>query len=317
MKTRSWIWILAACFAWTGLATSASAGGSPIANAMGDLRWGMSERDVISFVKRKLEERYTAQMKKASGAKKAQLAEEMKREQAAVAKSRVEFSGSKSRWDSSPVAGEFNYDGDESMISAKSENGTNYYFFRDGQLWKWYKAVDAGAVSGGFKKFASSVESNFGKGRAKKGEPNPGQGEMQWIEYIDRSSRMRATDNAKRGVYALIFEDMSVVRELAALRPAKPTRLAGADEDDEGVMAPKGKETSTDSEIARAQTKRSIFAGEAREESEAEYQARRARESNEARERQNRQHRRKQDAKQGEVLKSLDGIDDKDPLGGL
>ena len=314
MTTRSWILVLAACFVATAVSNVAAAAGSPIANAMGDLRWGMSEREVVTFAKRAIGEHYAAQMKKADAGKQAKLKEEMKRAQAEVEKSRVEFEGTKSRWDSSPVAGEFNYGDDESMLVAKVDNAASYYFFRGGQLWKWYKAVDANSVNGGFKKFSSSVEGTFGKGRAKKGEPNPGQGEMQWVEYIDRNSRMRATDNSKRGVYALIFEDMAVVRELASLRPAKPSRLAGSDDDAEEVAKPT---KSPDSEIARAQTKRSIFANEQRDESESDYQARKDRERNEQRSRQEAAHKRKQDAKQGEVLKQLDGINDSDPLGGL
>jgi hypothetical protein len=296
MTTRSWIWVLAACIActWTGFTGRAAASGSGIAVAMGDLRWGMTEKEVISFVKRK------------SGTD--------------ISKTRVEFEGSKSRWDSSPVAGEFNYGDDESMLVAKDDGGaTSFYFFRDGHLWKWYKALDQAKFggNGGFKKFSSSLESNFGKGRAKKGELNPNQGETQWVEYLDRSSRMRAADNSKRGVFALIFEDMSVVRELASLRPTKPSRLAGQDDDDAVQQPTKEPVKTGDSAIARAQTKRSVFASEPSQESEADYQSRKQKTANEARERAAREHTRKQDAKQGEVLKSLDGIDDKDPLGGL
>ena len=47
MTTRSWIGIVAASFVWTGVASQAAASGSKIANAMGDLRWGMSEREVV------------------------------------------------------------------------------------------------------------------------------------------------------------------------------------------------------------------------------------------------------------------------------
>lgn len=312
---RSWVWVLAACLVWTGLAGRAAAGGSGIAIAMGDLRWGMTESEVISYVKRKTAERYNAQISKASGSKQAQLKDEAKRAISEIDRSRVEFSGTRSRWDSSPIAGEFNYGDDESMISAKSEGGQSYYFFRDGRLWKWYKALDTSGYggNGGFKKFSSSLEGTFGKGRAKKGELAPGQGDAQWVEYMDRNSRMRAADNSKRGVFALIFEDMSVVRELAALRPAKPSRLAGQDDDDPPVQ----QQSKPDSEIARAQTKRSVFANEQQQESESDYQARKQKAATEARDRQVREHARKQDAKQGEVLKTLDGIDDKDPLGGL
>lgn len=293
MMTRSWIWVLAACIAWTGLAGHAAAGGSNIMTAMGDLRWGMTESEVIAFVKRK------------SGTD--------------IKSTRVEFEGSKSRWDSSPVAGEFNYGDDQSMLVAKDGKATSYYFFRDGHLWKWYKALDQAQFggSGGFKKFSSQIEGSFGKGRAKKGELNPNQGETQWVEYLDRNSRMRAADNSKRGVFALIFEDMSVVRELASLRPTKPSRLAGSDDDDTAQQPAKEPVKTGDSAIARAQTKRSVFANEQQQESEADYQSRKQKTANEARERQQREHARKQDAKQGEVLKTLDGIDDKDPLGGL
>jgi hypothetical protein len=319
MTTRSWIWVLAACFVWTGFVSRAAAGGSTIANAMGDLRWGMTESEVISYVKRKLGEQYAAKISKASGSQQSKLKDELKQAQAEVAKSRVEFEGSRSRWDSSPVAGEFTYGDDESMLTAKGDGGSqSFYFFRDGRLWKWYKALDQAQFGGssGFKKFSGSIEGSFGKGRAKKGELNPNQGETQWVEYLDRTSRLRAADNTKRGVFALIFEDMSVVRELASLRPTKPSRLAGQDDEDAPPPAKDNVKTG-DSAIARAQTKRSVFASEPQQESEADFQSRKQKTANEARERQVREHVRKQDAKQGEVLKTLDGIDDKDPLGGL
>jgi hypothetical protein len=317
MTTRSWIWVLAACFVWTGLAGHAAAGGSGIAVAMGDLRWGMTESEVISYVKRKVGEQYAAKMKGADSAKQSKLRDEMKRTQSEIEKSRVAFEGSRSRWDSSPIAGEFNYGDDESMLTVKGDGSQSFYFFRDGRLWKWYKALDQAQFGGssGFKKFSSSLEGTFGKGRAKKGELNPKQGEAQWIEYLDRNSRMRAADNSKGGVFALIFEDMSVVRELASLRPAKPARLTS---DDDDAAPPKKDNVKTgDSEIARAQTKRSVFSSEPQQESEADYQSRKQKTADDARERQQRAHQKKQDAKQGEVLKTLDGIDDKDPLGGL
>lgn len=312
MAMRSCVWMLAAALVWTATSSPAAAGGSKIADSMGDLRWGMSEHEVVAFAQRQIGERYAAQIKKADASKQGKLREQMKREQAEVEKSRVEFEGKKSRWDGSPIAGEFHYGNQESMLTTKDEGAQNYYFFRDGQLWKWFKAVDQ---KGDFKKFSSAVESKFGKGRSKKGEVVPGQGETQWLEYLDRQSRLRATEN-KRGGFALIYEDMAAVREMASLRPAKPTRLAGGD-DDEEPAAVKSTTKSGDSEVARAQTKRSIFGGDKPEETETDYQSRKQRASEEARERQARAHQKKEDAKQGEVLKTLDGISDSDPLGGL
>jgi hypothetical protein len=322
MTMRSWIQILALGFVWTGLSSVAAAGGSKIATQMGDLRWGMTESEVIKFAQREIGERYSAQLKKAPAAKQASLKDQMKREQSEIAKSRVAFEGTKSRWDSSPIAGEFNYGNEESMLVAKGAEATDYYFFKDGRLWKWYQAHDKSSVKD-FKKFSSKVESDFGTGRAKKGELNPGQGETQWVEYLDRVSRMRAADNSKRGVYALIYEDMSVVREMASLRPTKPSRLAGADDEGGETVAPsksKSAETkgSSEEQVARANTKqRSVFGDEKQEETETEYQSRKEKQRIEARERAARTHAKKEDQKQGETLKQLDKIEDDDPLSGL
>jgi hypothetical protein len=319
MTTRSWIQILAVTLVWTGLSSVAAAGGSKIADQMGDLRWGMTEREVVSYAQRQVGERYAAEFKKADAGKQAKLKEQIKREQAEIPRSRVTFEGSKSRWDSSPIGGEFNYGNDESMIVAKAADGQNYYFFKDGRLWKWYQALDKSGIKD-FKKFTSTVESKFGSGRTKKGELNPGQGETQWLEYLDRNSRMRAADNTKRGVYALIYEDMAMVREMASLRPAKPARLAGADDEEVDQVSASKKSGDTkggDNEVARANTKRSVFGNEQREESETDYQSRKEKARVEARERAARAHARKEDAKQGETLKALDKIEDNDPLSGL
>lgn len=320
MTIRSWIRIVVLGFVGTGVTSVAAAGGSKIATQMGDLRWGMTESEVTKFAQRQIGERYAAQLKKADAGKQASLKEQMKREQAEVAKSRVEFSGTKSRWDASPIAGEFNYDNEESMLVAKGTDTTDYYFFKDGRLWKWYQAHDKSSVKD-FKKFSSKVESDFGSGRAKKGELNPGQGETQWLEYLDRSSRMRAADNSKRGVYALIYEDMAIVREMASLRPTKPSRLAGADDEAEETVAPSKSKTADKGDgeqVARANTKqRSVFGDDKREETETEYQARKEKSRVEARERAARSHARKEDQKQGETLKQLDRIEDDDPLSGL
>jgi hypothetical protein len=321
---RLTIWILALGLVCGTAISRAAADASHIAVAMGDLRWGLSESEVTSFVKRKLDERYTAQIQKTHDAgKQAKLKSDLKRAQSEVSKGLVEFTGSSSRWDRSPVAGEFTYGNGESMLVAKDEGSENYYFFLGGRLWKWFKVLDKDAFGhGDFKKFSQSIESKFGKGRAKKGELAPGQGDAQWLEYMDRNSRMRAADaGSKRGVFALIFEEMSTVRELASTRPTKPSRLAGKAEDDESEVKSDLKSapstSGSDREVAKASTKRSIFGKDSHEETEAEYQARKQKAAGDNRDRQVRAHERKEEQKKGEVLKQLDAVNDSDPLGGL
>lgn len=297
-------------------ASHAAADASPIAVAMGDLRWGLNEREVSAYAQRELAATYNAEIAKTKDAgKQAKLKADLKRAQADVGKSQVEFTGAKSRWDSSPVAGEFTHDNGETMLVAKGPDADSYYFFVNSRLWKVVKVVDK-QHAGDFKKFSKSVEDKYGKGRSKKGEVTPGQGPTQFVEYMDRNSRMRAADASdKRGGYALIFEEMATVRELASTRPKTPTRLAGQSDEDE--VAPKAPAKQDDNQIAKAQTKRSVFANERHEETEADYQSRKQKQQVEARDRAQRAHERKEDAKKGEVLKQLDNINDSDPLGGL
>jgi len=287
---------------------------SPIATSMGDLRWGLSEHEVSSYAQRELAAQYAAQIAKTKDAsKQSQLKSELKKAQSEVEKSLTSFEGGRSRWDSSPIAGEFTYDNSESMLVAKGTSSQDYYFFVNGKLWKIVKVLDKQAAGGGdFKKFTSVTEDKFGKGRLKKGELTPGHGSTQWLEYLDRNSRLRAADNTgKRGGFALIYEEMATVRELASTRP-KPSRAPANDEADSQQSS-----SREATEIAKAPTKRSVFGNERRTETEADYQSRKEKAANEARERAQRAHARKEEAKKGEVLKQLDGLNDSDPLGGL
>lgn len=293
-----------------------AAGASPIATAMGDLRWGMSEREVSSYAKREITSEYNAALAKTKAAgEQGKLKTQLKSALADIDRSLISFEHGKSRWDNSPVAGEFNYDNQESMLVSKDISGTTYYFFLDGKLWKYVRVLDKGAAGGDFKKFSKYVEDKFGKGRMKKGEATPGQGDTQWLEYLDRNSRMRAADdNGKRGGYAMIFEEMATVRTLASTRPQKPARLAGQSDDDGPVEEPK---KSSQGEVAKAKVSRSVFQQEQRSESPAEFESRKEKAQREARERAQRAAARKAEAKKGEVIKELDAVNDSDPLGGL
>lgn len=292
-----------------------AADASPIATAMGDLRWGMSEREVSSYAKREVASEYSAALAKTKDAgEQGKLKNQLKAAQAEVDKSLTSFEHGKSRWDNSPVAGEFQYDNQESMMVSKDIAGTSYYFFVDGKLWKHVRVLDKKSAGGDFKKFSKYVEDKFGKGRSKKGEVTPGQGETQYLEFLDRNSRMRAADdNGKRGGYAMIFEEMATVRALASSRPKTPQRLAGQSDADEPSEP---KKTEKD-EVAKAKVSRSVFQQEARSETPTEFESRKEKAQREARERAARAAARKEEAKKGEVLKQLDSVNDSDPLGGL
>jgi hypothetical protein len=292
----------------------AAADASPIANAMGDLRWGLSEREVAAHAKREVASEYGAALAKAKGGEQDKLKAQLKAAQGEVDRSLVSFDSGKTRWDNSPVAGEFTYGNQESMMVSKDISGSSYYFFLDGKLWKYIRILDKSAAGGDYKKFSKYVEDKFGKGRAKKGEITPGQGDTQFIEYLDRNSRMRAADDTgKRNGFPMIFEEMATVRQIASTRPKAPTRLGGQSDSDE-AEAPKKTESA---EVAKAKVSRSVFQKDERAETPTEFESRKQKAAREARERQERAAARKEEAKKGEVLKQLDSVNDSDPLSGL
>jgi hypothetical protein len=315
---RSVISVMVVGLGMNAVASGAYADASPIATQMGDLRWGLSEREVASYAKRQLNEHYTAEITKTKDSgKQAQLKTELKQAQSEVDKSLTNFEGGHSRWDSSPIAGEFTYGNSESVMASKDHGTDNYFFFVNGHLWKYIQVADKKEAGGDFKKFTHHVEDKFGKGRQKKGEVTPGQGQTQFVEYLDRNSRMRAVDTSSKRSFSMIYEEMATVRELASTRPKAPTRLAGAEDDEAATAKAAAAPAKSGDQIAKAQTKRSVFGKENQQESETQFQDRKTKVANEARERAQRAQARKEDAKKGEALKQLDGLNDSDPLGGL
>jgi hypothetical protein len=287
-----------------------------IGKAMGNLRWGMSDTDVARVVKTKLREQYDAKLKKAKGASKATLERELASKTKQIDSSLFEFSGKSSRWDRSPVAGEFGYNSNESMMSVNDGESDNYYFFVDGNLWKWVRLYPASSFGGkNFGKFSSAIEKKFGKGYKKEAETNPGSGKKYtFLEFLDRQSRLRAVDRTGDvGSYALVFEEMATVKQLASIRPnmpkAKPARLVEEEEEEERApVAAKEKPSKQ---------RRSVFGEDEQEESEDDYESRKKEVLAKKRDLAQREFQRKEELKKGKALDSLQAVEDDDPLSGI
>lgn len=331
-STLSAVLVLAICLAVPG---QAAAGGSKVADAMGDLRWGMNEGEVIRHVQRKLKEKYEPLIRKESNLKREeQLREELREKTFAVRKSLVEFQGQKTNWDVSNLAGEFTHGNSESMLFTKDRDSATYYFFIDGHLWKWIKTYDA-AVFGGpnFGKFQKVISKKFGKGHVKSGQRNDERKQQRWVEFVDRTSRMRAVDDTEfYGNYALVFEEMDTVRQLASLR-TNTVKQGGSKKDSKALAEITDKSQGAGSHASvvdkitgkdrrnagkLTRKKRSLFADEEKQESQAEYEARRKREEAAAKARQRKAYERKQRKKIGKALEGIPAADeDDDPLSGL
>lgn len=294
------------------LAMPAAGSAQAIGKAMGNLRWGMSDTEVARVVKTRLADQYGEKIKKAKGGAKASLERELADKQKQASASPFEFRGKSSRWDRTPIAGEFGYGTGESMLMVDDGESENYYFFLDGRLWKWVKLYPTAQFGGkSFGKFSSAIEKKFGKGYKKETELNGSAKKYAFLEYLDRQSRLRAVDRADdANKYALVFEEMATVRQLASIRPAPkkaPARLASADDEEEAVAAKPAKEKQ----------RRSVFGAEDQNESETAYEARKKELVANKREQQRKAYEREQEMKKGKALDSLQSVDDDDPLAGV
>jgi hypothetical protein len=311
---RSYVGLLIAAVAMS-LAAPVAASGNPIAGAIGNLRWGMSSREVKTALKAKIKDKSSLQELEASF---------------------VEFDGRSTRWDSSPIAEEYTHGNEEAMLSYKDRDGSeNYYFFIGGQLWKWVKLYPASAFGGhDFARFAGKVRDRFGSGHEKQGQVNPGSGQSyQFIEFLDRNTRLRAVDKTqKQSQYALMFEAMDTVRTLSSLR-SNTIRRATAKHSSAVASAPApARSEPPASSTPRFQksngavasnsgggnkNKKSIFSDEQQQDDSADdYNAKKQRVQAEAREKQRRAYDRGQEAKKGKILDDLAGMDDDDPISG-
>jgi hypothetical protein len=298
------------------LALPAVGNAQAIGKAMGNLRWGMSDTEVQRVAKTRLTDQYGEKIKKAKGSTKAGLERELATKQKAIASSHVfEFSGKSSRWDRTPIAGEFGYGTGESMLVLNDGESENYYFFLDGQLWKWVKLYPSSQFGGkNFSKFSAAIQGKFGKGYKKESELNGSSKKLTFLEFLDRQSRLRAVDRTSdANSYALVFEDMATVRQIASLRPQTkktPARLATADDEAEEEVVTKKPEKGE-------KQRRSVFGDEEKEETQESYEARKNDMMAKKREQQRKAYEREQEIKKGKELDSLQGVDDDDPLAGM
>jgi hypothetical protein len=192
-----------------------------IAASLGDIHWGMSKDDLVKYFTEKLKEKYRPQLAKTKGAvEEDRLRQQARQELDALHKGYVEFDGKSTGWDVSFLKGEFTHNNDESMLVVRDANSQNFYFFIGGKVWKWYKAFDAAVFpAGNFAAFAGSVQRRFGNAKDAEGELRPGEGQLHWLEWQDKQTRLRAIDETGfYGFYSLVFEEKATVDNLAHLR---------------------------------------------------------------------------------------------------
>ena len=199
-------------------AEKAEAKKASIAQALGELRWGMRKEELLALLKTRIRIEYTARVKAEKDiVRQDALYNEANEAFRRIKDGYVEFDGHKTGWDASALAEEFTHGSGESMLVVDDPSARDLYFFIHGRLWKWYRELKPAAFGGGnFDGIADMLKEQFGNTR-ERAEPRSEHGAAyRMLSWSDAKTRVSAL---WRGAETcLVFEDNTTLEHLATLR---------------------------------------------------------------------------------------------------
>lgn len=135
----------------------------------GDFKWGMTSDEVLAKIKERIQKNYEDRLNKAARdpSKYDRIQKEMRAELQQLEKTgKIVFDGTRTGYDSSIVDQEFGHNNSESMLVAKENTATRYFFFAYERLYKMFIAFDKNMIGGKkFEEFGAMMQSKFGKAR--------------------------------------------------------------------------------------------------------------------------------------------------------
>jgi hypothetical protein len=196
-----------------------------IAQGLGPRHWGMSKAAVMSALKAEIRAEFEQRIKVERDIMRQdalyQAADERTRR---LQDNYVEFSGTKSGWDVSPVATEFAHGNGESMLVVRTETSRDLYFFMHGKLWKWYRELGAGTGNDdNLDPLYKGLLARFGAGKPQRDRLDDDKAAYPGVFWSDGTTRVTALRRGRDT--CLIYEDAHVADQLAFLR--KNARPAG------------------------------------------------------------------------------------------
>jgi hypothetical protein len=190
----------------------------------GDFKWGMSPDEVMAKMVQKLEGTYDDRLKKTVNdpTQQDRVRKQMRAEVEKVKQhSLVKFDGQKTGYDVSIIDQELVHGAGESMLVAKEETATRYFFFADDHLFKMFIAFDKDMLQGkGFKEFGQLMQGRFGKAREVYVDERSKAGVTHKLDHYVWNSKggdvLRLVDrSAFYDVYCLVIYEGSVEQRMA------------------------------------------------------------------------------------------------------
>jgi hypothetical protein len=196
---------------------------SELQKLKGEFKWGMTPNEVTDKVIERLEASFAERLKKTANdpARQDRVRKEMRADSEKAKKNYVEFKGQKSGWDVSIIDQEFSQSGGESMLFAKEESSTRYFFFDDGRLYKMFIAFDKDMLQGkSFEEFGQLMQARFGRAREVRVEEKTKTGTRTKLDHYEWGSKagdgLRLVDRSEfYDVFCLVLFDSGVASRLA------------------------------------------------------------------------------------------------------
>ncbi|MBX3233726.1 MAG: hypothetical protein KIT84_21505 [Labilithrix sp.] len=143
----------------------------------------------------------------------------------AFGRSYIEFGATPTGYDSTGLNKEYTYRNKESLMWLERKGKKRFYFFINDKLWKMYDEVpfQSGLMGGSYQEAVAKINATLNaSGRSL--QPNPEKGiDKPTTDWKDGRSHLRAVDRTNEGMVGVAIEDLSVLSNLAALRPNKPS----------------------------------------------------------------------------------------------
>jgi hypothetical protein len=239
----------------SGKSSTPAASAEEIAKLKGQYKWGMKPEEVQAAIEDQIRASY--QEKLATSAhdptRNNRLRKEMTAEVEKVKGNLIKFDDQKTGYDVSIVDQEFLRNAGESMLVAKEENGTRYFFFRDNLLYKMYLAFDKEILQGkSFRDFGKQMQKRFGKAREVTVEERTKAGvkvKLDHFLWTSKDDTLRLVDRSEfYDVYCLVISDSAIGKQQAELRQGR----AAAPKSDtliDAVTAPENSQRDANDDI--------------------------------------------------------------------
>ena len=194
----------------------------------GDYKWGMSPTEVTEKIQDRVRATFDERLSKTANdpSRHDRLRKEMMAEVEKVKQQVIKFDGAKSGYDVSIIDQEFLHKAGESMLVAKEETATRYFFFKDDRLYKMFLGFDKEMLAGkSFREFGQLMQARFGKAKEITVQEKTKAGVKSKLDHFlwtKGGDGLRLVDRSEfYDVYCLVIYDGGVAKQQEAARQAQ------------------------------------------------------------------------------------------------